>query len=106
MLGYTTAKTLKFMICDIIIWNLTNQILPIKGCIVWRRLYVVVVVVYHVTIVAIGHMLNKGFERPLSSKQEMEIRLEPESNLVRCTGEPGLPGCNYFCQVVDDVRGG
>ena len=64
------------------------------------------VVVYHVTIVAIGHMLNKGFERPLSSKQEMEIRLEPESNLVRCTGEPGLPGCNYFCQVVDDVRGG
>ena len=45
----------------------------------------------------------KGFECPMSSKQEMEICLEPESNLVPSAREPGLPGCQYFYQV--DVGG-
>ena len=39
----------------------------------------------------------------MSSKQEMEICLEPESNLVPSAREPGLPGCQYFYQV--DVGG-
>ena len=45
----------------------------------------------------------KGFECPMSSKQKVEICLEPESNLVPSAREHGLPGFQYFYQV--DVGG-
>ena len=39
----------------------------------------------------------------MSSKQKVEICLEPESNLVPSAREHGLPGFQYFYQV--DVGG-